>query len=187
LEGYDNFSFFLAPQFAQRRPRRIFVIFENGGTVAVNFQRRFAEQIANQFREQRIAEMVMDPQNTGCTCDLETIIQGRFNEYSLLEWTDRYHCDALLVTRVNSLRTYWPLDMSATMAVIDRGEAIVLAAADGHWTAGRADVRRSYESYLRNYRGEVPPESWDVQLRSPSNFESFVAWQMAYAITRNLS
>ncbi len=142
-------------------------------------QAQFADQLAAQFRAGRLFETIVDPALGNCQCDLDTVLHGRFNEYRLLDLTDRYQADALLVTRLNRLQAVAPMEVAATCALIDRAEAVVLAAADGHWNTADPVTNRSWCSWLTHHCIGVSPETVAVYQASPRHFLSFVAWQIA--------
>lgn len=179
LDDRDSFSFFAAPAYASRPPRRVLILPAQTTVQPLAIQAQFAEQLAAQFRAGRLFETIYDPALGNCQCNLDTVLHGRFSEYRLLELTDRYQADALLVTRLNRINAVAPMEAAATCALIDRAEAVVLAAADGHWNTADPVTHRSWCSWLTHHCIGVAPETIAVYQASPRHFLSFIAWQIA--------
>ncbi|MEZ6095519.1 MAG: hypothetical protein R3C03_15030 [Pirellulaceae bacterium] len=185
LTGFDTDSFFLSPLFFERPPRRIVTLWAVGGATSDQLQAQFAEQLTNQFRQSRIAEMVLDKRMSGCHCDLNAILHGTFNEYDMLEVTTDYQADSLMLTRVNAFDAVWPMSMSATAVLIDRNDAIVTVAADGHWNLRVPELGRAYQSYNKHFSSDLNQRLVEANLRSPLQFQSFVAWQIASVVAEH--
>ena len=179
VDAPGNFSFFASERYAAFPPRRVLVIPVQTAVQPVSYQTQFAQELASQLRSAQLFEVVIDPALGFCNCDLDTILQGRFHEYQLLELTERYNCDAILVTRVNRVQGVTPMEISVTCALIDRGEAVVTTAADGTWSQAIPGTMRSWSSWLENNLAAVTPGTLHIYEQSPRHFQSFIAWQIA--------
>lgn len=183
LVNPGRFSFFSSPAYSAAPPRRVLLLPVQATVRPVTVQQDFASQFAAQLRAGQLFEVLLDPALGSCSCDIDTILRGRFSEYRLLEITDRYHADALLVTRVNQMQGVAPIEAAVTCALIDRNEAVVLAAADGHWSTADQATSAAWHSWLDSQCLGAPPGTIAVWRQSPRHFQSFIAWQ----ITRRLA
>ncbi len=179
VNGQDGMSFFAAKLYAQSPPRRVLILPVRANVQPVGIQMDFAQQLAGQVRSARLFEAIVDPALGYCSCDMDAILRGRFDEYRLLELTDRYHADAILLTRVNRIQSFDPLQISVTCALVDRNQAIVLAAADGNWSVSDPQTANNWNSWLQHYSASVDPETLRIHRQSPTQFQSFIAWQIA--------
>lgn len=179
VKAPDSFSFFAAPDYAARPPRRVLVLPADAQLQPVAVQRQFAEQLAVQLRAAQLFEVVTAPVPANCRCDMDSILRGQFDEYRLLELTRQYNADALMFTRVNGIRAYSPIELSVTVALVDRNEAIVLASADGNWSQQDPQTAESWRSWLQYHSGGIAPETLGAYQDSPAQFQSFVGWQIA--------
>ena len=187
LTSPEGFSYFFDPLFQQRPPRRVLLSATSCQRQPYELQTQFVEQLASSLREAQLFEVVTDHRLHGCNCDLDAILHGYFNERHLLKLTEKYNCDALMLTRVNQFDYNWPMKTAITCVMIDRSEAIVLMAVDGFWDVGSPDVARSFASFVLDQNQMVPKEFLSVTQQSPRQLQRFIAWQIARLLVTQVS
>ena len=179
LSAPDGFSYFVSPHYCIARPRRVLLLAPNCVVQPLELQRQFIDVLANQLRQAQLFEVLVDPKQDGCNCDLDAILHGQFNERHLLDLTAKYNADGLMLARVNHFNTNHPMQMSVTCVLIDRAEAIVLFAVDGSWDTSEPELAAAYRSFSKDQSKKVSQAFDNITLQSPRQLQRYVSWQIA--------
>lgn len=187
LQACSQLSYFVSDRFWQRPPQRVVIICPEGANIPSQLRKATVENVAAQLRQERLFEVIVDNEDHRCRCDWEAIRNGRFDEYRLLELTDKFQCDAVMIIGIHQFDANWPMNAAVTCALIDREEAVVLMAADGQWDLRDTQRQRIYESYLKKFAA-IEPQWLAIQQQSPQQFQRYMGWQFAQIMAhRNLA
>ena len=128
-------------------------------------------------------EVVNAPHDlNGCLVQ-QVRVEGRFNEFALVELARLCRADVIVLGTVTNYSPYPPPRLGLAIQVVSPFDAVVVASVDGLWDAavkGTADQAR-----LFHREGLAPRQVWmsgELVLDSPRLYQRFVCGQAARAV-----
>lgn len=181
LQACQQLSYFVSPRYWENRPRRVLLMCPEANQIPAPLQQKTLENVAAQLRQERLFEVIVMPTSYTCSCNWDAIRKGRFDELQLLEKTQQYECDAVMILAIHQFEANWPMNVAVTAALIDREEAVVLMAGDGQWDMGDHQRQRIYESYLKRFAA-IEPQWLSINRQSPQQMQKYIGWQFAQVL-----
>ncbi len=178
LQACKQLSYFVSQQYWERPPRRVLLMCPDGLHIPTQLRSSTLENVAAQLRQERLFEVIVLEQSYACECNWDAIRKGQFDEYQLLQKTEQYQCDAVMILQIHQFEANWPMNVAVTAALIDRQEAVVLMAGDGQWDLSDLQRQRIYESYLKRFAA-IEPQGLSIQRQSPQQMQRYIGWQFA--------
>lgn len=172
-----KFSSFVSHKFKQQPPRRVALIPTRLGVGRYDASTKFIESLAAEIRLSGVFEVVK-PEQVQCRATVDEILTGRFDEREIAEIARRYHCDAIMLVRLNEFQGHWPLKASITAAMVDANESIVTFSVDGNWDTSDPQIHQGYRSFVCSKTRDVPEEACLIHMQSPANLFAYAARQI---------
>jgi hypothetical protein len=117
--------------------------------------------------------------------NMDSILQGRFNERDLAAMSRRYNADAIGFVRVNELRGFSPMRAAITLAIVDSNESVVTYALDGTWDTAHQPTQNAFHQHITT-QSQTSVGLSRVQLQSPRALMGFASRQIAEDIASSL-
>jgi len=172
-----KFSSYVSPRFVQRPPIRVALIPTNLSSGNYDASTKFLNALAGEIRLAGLFE-VIQPRQFHCKTTVDEILMGRFDEREITRLARTYHCDAIMLVRMNQFQGHWPLKTGITAAMVDANESIVIFSVDGNWDTADPEIQQSYRWFVNQRTTDVPAPAREIYLQSPENLFAFVANQI---------
>lgn len=183
LPSEPTYRTFASPLYQSNRPQRV-VLLESGPTPG-NYgeSHRLIVELASQIRAAGVFEVVV-PYNERLLAQPDNIINGEYDEAEIAEVARRYNADAIALVRVNDLKSFSPMRISATMAIVDSHDSVVMWGVDGTWDTSTQATQCDFRDFANQRRGWESHEEGlsTIYLQSPTLLMSFAASQMTDAL-----
>jgi hypothetical protein len=168
----------------QTQIRRVVILpVENQKHIDATHLQTFQTELAAKLRELGPFEIVELPPHLRPVCPQSWIQQGKFPEELLVEMHQKYAADGVMFVSINSLRSYPPLQLAATVHLVDVNEAVSVSSVNGNWSLANPEVLRQLEHRLAE-RDEQ--QQANLLLQSPRYLMSFVAEEIAKEIAQGI-
>lgn len=177
LPPVKKFSSFVSQRFAQQPPRRVALIPTRLGAGSYDASTKFIDSLAAEIRLAGVFEVIR-PEQLQCKTTLDEILTGRFDEREIAGIVRAYHCDAVMLVRLNQFQGHWPLQASITAAMVDANESIVIFSVDGNWDTSDPQIHQGYQSFVASKTTDVPEEACLIYMQSPTNLFAYAARQI---------
>ncbi len=172
-----TYSTFVSPLAPSTRPNRIVLVEAGPSPGSYGESQKLISELAVQIRSAGLFEVVA-PTNWQPKSQMDTILQGRFNEYEIAALSRQHNADAIAFVRVNELQGFAPMRTSITLAIVDSYETVLLYAIDGTWDTSNAATLREFGEHIAA-NGHTIPGPNQVQLQSPKALLGFASSQIA--------
>ena len=178
-----KFSSYVSQRFDQQPPRRVALIPTCLGAGRYDASTKLVSALAAEIRLAGVFE-VIQPAQLECKTTVDEILTGRFDEREIAKIGRAYHCDAVMLIRLNQFQGHWPLQASVTAAMVDVNESIVIVSVDGNWDTADPQIRPGYQCFVFSRSADVPEPARQIYLQSPANLFSYVACQITEVMKR---
>ena len=111
----------------------------------------------------------------------EPVRRGWYHTRTILEISQRFKLDGLLIGTVTDLQTFHPQRISVQFDLVSAETGLTLWTSSLHLDAGEQRVREGLETFYSLGENEASGsgEPWELSLMSPRRFARFAAWQVA--------
>ena len=111
----------------------------------------------------------------------EPVRRGWYHTRTILEISQRFKLDGLLIGTVTDLQTFHPQRISVQFDLVSAETGLTLWTSSLHLDAGEQRVREGLETFssLGENEASGSGEPWELSLMSPRRFARFAAWQVA--------
>ena len=111
----------------------------------------------------------------------EPVRRGWYDTRTILEVSQRFQLDGLLIGTVTDLQTFHPQRISVQFDLVSAETGLTLWSSSLHLDAGDQRVREGLETFYSFGEGDSAQsgEPWELSLLSPRRFARFAAWQTA--------
>lgn len=185
IPSRPTYRTFVSPLFESHPPQRV-VILESGPTPgSYGETRKLIVELASQIRAAGRFEVVV-PDEERLHFHPDNILNGEYDEREIAAISRRYNADAIALVRVNELQSFAPMRISATMAIVNSHESVVVFGVDGTWDTSRLATMNEFTAFAENRGDWIPNESPSsaIYVQSPTLLMSFAASQMTEALVR---
>jgi hypothetical protein len=178
------FQQFIAPNFDWSTVKRVVLMPLANQTefshVSVELQTNLAAELQ---RVGRFDVVVATQEDSGGRAR-DIFSTGAFDELELLRIARAYDAQAILFGNVTQYHPYAPPRVGLSLIMINPGEGVAIASADGLWDARELTTARQAQAYLQEKlswrRGLL---GTDRPLESPDVYQRFVCQQIATSLT----
>jgi hypothetical protein len=111
----------------------------------------------------------------------DPVRRGWYNTRTILEISERFKLDGLLIGTITDLQTFHPQRISVQFDLVSAETGLTLWSSSLHMDAGDQRVREGLEAFYSHGEGDSAEsgEPWELSLISPRRFARFAAWQIA--------
>ncbi len=168
------------------RPRRIILIEAGPDRGNYGESKKMIEELTSKIRSAGLFE-VITPKQTQYFSNIDTILQGRFDEREIAALARRHNADAIGFLKVNEIRGFSPLRIAVTLALVDSRETVVAYAIDGNWDTAHVPTQRAFQQFVSSQGDAMGATgSASLQLQSPRALMSFVGQQITDSLAGSI-
>ena len=110
----------------------------------------------------------------------DPVRRGWYKPRTILEISDRYQLDGVLIGTITDAQTFHPQRLSIQVDLVSSETGVPLWTASMHIDAADDRVRDAVQRFYSHGDGENSSgEPWELALLSPRRFTRFAAWQIS--------